>query len=178
MPKKTLSVFFIFALCFIALTLSAFSPAPLASGETAKLQITRTPISQAIDQQMTFTLQRERNWLQREGLHLNWATQIAQKAQEIINKAQQDGLDVTALQNALNTFNAQIPTAQSSYNQAASILASPAGFDGSGNVTNAQTAHQTLASARDALQQTHLTLANASLSLRTAFQNWRIQHNL
>ncbi len=156
----------------------ALLPAQTVAASADQQQVVRTPISQAVNQQMSNSLQRERNWLARQNLHLNQATQIAQKAQEAIDKAQQAGLDVTDLQNALNTFNSQVSVAQSSYNQAAAILAAPAGFDANGNVTDSQVAHQTLATARDALQNAHLTLTNATLALRTAFLNWRLAHNL
>ncbi len=163
----------------VALAVSmALLPAQTVAASADQPQVVRTPISQAVNQQMSNSLQRERNWLMRQNLHLNQATQIAQKAQEAIYKAQQVGLDVTDLQNALNTFNSQVSVAQSSYNQAAAILAAPAGFDANGNVTDSRVAHQTLATARNALQQAHLTLTNATIALRTAFLNWRLAHNL
>lgn len=171
----TLSISMIAAL--LALTMATL-PTQSVAASTDGITVVRTPLSQAVDQQMALTLQRERNWLMRQNLHFNQAATIAQKAQDVITKAQQAGLDVADLQNALNTFNAQVATAKTSYDQAASILSSPAGFDANGNVTDAQTAHQTLASARNALQEAHLTLANASLTLRTAYQNWRLAHNL
>jgi hypothetical protein len=161
----------------LALSMAVF-PMQTVAASANQQQVTRTPISKTFDQQMSYSLQREQNWLMRQNLHLNQATQIAQKVQEAINKAQQAGLDVADLQNALDTFNSQLSVAQSSHDQAAAILASPAGFDANGNVTDSQVAHQTLASARDALQQAHLTLTNATLTLRTAFLNWRQTHNL
>lgn len=174
MKKGFVSLTLVMIAAVLALSMAILPSQTVAASTT----VVRTPISQVADQQMALTLQRERNWLMRQNLHFNQAATIAQKAQDVINKAQQAGLDVAELQSALNTFNSQVATAKTSYDQAASILAAPAGFDANGNVTNAQTAHQNLASARDALQQAHLTLANASLTLRTAYQNWRLAHNL
>lgn len=177
MKKVFTSITLVVIAAALALSM-ALLPSQTVAASADQQQAARTPISQALDQQMSNSLQRERNWLMRQNLHLNQANQISQKAQEAINKAQQAGLDVTDLQNALNTFNSQVSVAQSSYNQAAAILAVPAGFDANGNVTDSQVAHQTLASARDALQQAHLTLTNATLTLRTTFLNWRLAHNL
>lgn len=177
MKKAFLYLSLVMIAALLALSM-AFLPTQTVAASTDGLTVVRTPISQAADQQMALSLQRERNWLMRQNLHFNQAATIAQKAQDVISNAQQAGLDVSELQSALNTFNSQVATAKTSYDQAASILASPAGFDANGNVIDAQTAHQTLASARDALQQAHLTLANASLTLRTAYQTWRLAHNL
>lgn len=117
----------------VALAASMALPSQTVAASADQQQVVRTPISQVANQQMFNSLQRERNWLMRQNLHLNQATQIAQKAQEAISKAQQAGLDVTELQNALNTFNSQVSAAQTSYDQAAAILAAPAGFDANGN---------------------------------------------
>jgi predicted nucleic acid-binding Zn-ribbon protein len=125
----------------VALAASMALPSQTVAASADQQQVVRTPISQVANQQMFNSLQRERNWLMRQNLHLNQATQIAQKAQEAISKAQQAGLDVTELQNALNTFNSQVSAAQSSYDQAAAILAAPAGFDANGNVIDSQVAH-------------------------------------
>lgn len=177
MKKYFASITLIVIAAALALSM-ALLPSQTVAASADRQQAVSTPISQALDQQLSYSLQRERNWLMRQNLHLNQANQISQKAQEAINKAQQAGLDTADLQNALNTFNSQVSVAKSSYNQAAAILASPAGFDANGNVTDSQVAHQTLASARDSLQQAHLTLTNAALTLRTTFLNWRLAHNL
>lgn len=177
MKKFFASITLIVIAAALALSM-ALLPSQTVAASADQQQAVRTPISQTLDQQLSYSLQRERNWLMRQNLHLNQANQISQKAQEAINKAQQAGLDTADLQNALNTFNSQVSVAKSSYNQAAAILATPAGFDANGNVTDSQVAHQTLASARDALQQAHLTLTNAALTLRTTFLNWRLAHNL
>jgi hypothetical protein len=177
MKKVFASITLVMAAAVMAVSMTLL-PSQTVAASADQQQAVGTPISQALDQRMSSSLQRERNWLMRQNLHLDQATQIAQKMQEAINKAQQAGLDVSDLQNALNTFNSQVSVAQSSYNPASAILAAPAGFDANGNVTDSQVAHQTLASARDALQQAHLTLTNAALTLRTAFLNWRLAHNL
>lgn len=176
MKKKLSSLMFILVAGILAFSLSAYSPAP-AVNQLNGVQVTRTPLAQAVNTQLALSLQRENNWLMRENLHLTQANQAISKIQNLIDKAQAAGYDVTALNSALATFTSEIATAQGTYSQAAAILSTPAGFSG-GQVTDAQVAHQTLASARDQLQQTHLTLVNASLSLRTALLNWRVQNNI
>jgi hypothetical protein len=102
---------------------------------------------------------------------------VAAKAQELITKAQGNGVNVDDLVKALADFNAKLADAQKAHDQAASILNAKNGFDGSGNVTDRTAAHQTLVDARDNLRQTHLSLTNGVLTLRTAVQTWRIQNH-
>jgi hypothetical protein len=164
----------------LSLGLLAFNPMP-ASAQAA-FQATRTPrpgqqqaATQAAEN-MSLNLQLEQNVLTREQLQLNNASKLVQKAQDLISKAQAKGVDVTALTAALDTFQQQVAAAQTTHDQAASILSAKNGFDANNHVTDAKAAHATLVSARDALRQTHLTLTNATLNLRLALQTWRSQH--
>jgi hypothetical protein len=158
------------------LALTAFTPftSPQSTGVVAA-----TPNPQAgqrADKNMAFTLQREQNVLQRQQLHLTRAAQVAAKAQDLIGKAQAKGTNVDDLVKVLADFNAKLADSQKSHDQAGSILSAKNGFDGSGNVTDRTAAHQTLVDGRDNLRQAHLTLTSATLGLRTAVQNWRIQN--
>ena len=169
--KKAALIVVSIAILLASLGLMAFAPLP---GPAAP---TRTPrAGQQADQELTFTLQREQNFLQRQQIHLTQAQQVAAKAQTLIDRADAKGVDVTDLKNALAAFNSQVAAAKATHDQAASILSAKNGFDANNQVTDRQTAHQTLLDARNALRQAHLTLQNAVLSLRTAAQNWRVAH--
>ncbi len=174
--RKTFRIALSIVVAVSALSLMAF--VPLAQVQAAVQPLaTRTPrVAQQVDQNLSFTLQREQSWLQLQQTNLTQAGQISARAQNLIDEAQAKGLDVTALQNALSAFNTQLAAATTSHGQAASILSARAGFDAGGNVTDTQTAHQTVLSARDALRQAHLTLASAAINLRQAVQSWRIQN--
>jgi hypothetical protein len=174
---KKISRYLIIAL-LVCSTVFLMAFTPLSGLQTAGVTAA-TPVPQAmqrLDKNLSLVLQREQNVLQREQLRLTRATQVATKAQDLITKAQGKGVNVDDLVKALADFNAKLTDAQKSHDQAASILNAKNGFDGSGNVTDRQTAHQTLMDGRDALRQAHLTLTNAALTLRTAVQNWRIQN--
>ncbi len=169
--KKASLIFICFAIVASSLGLMAFSPIPGPASPT------RTPrAGQQANQDLTFTLQREQNFLQRQQIHLTQANQVAAKAQTLIDKAQAKGVDVTDLSSALAAFKTQLAAAQASHDQAAGILSAKNGFDANNQVTDRKAAHQTLLDARNALRQAHLTLQNAVLSLRTTMQNWRIAH--
>jgi hypothetical protein len=164
-----------------ALSLMAFAPAPLPShanlGAVPTRAATRAPRSgEQADQELTFTLQRERNWLQRQTLHLNQANALIQKTQEVLNKAQAKGVDTTELSNALEVFKTQVAASQVSHDQAASLLNAKNGFDANNAVVDRQAAHQTLLDARNALREAHLTLQKGTLDLRSALQQWRTKN--
>jgi hypothetical protein len=174
MKKVSRIVLAVFAV-LVMLSLAAFAPMP-ASASPA-LAVTRTPrAGQKTGQELSFALQREQNAFERQQLHLTQAGQVATKTQNLIDKAQAKGLDVTALNSALTTFKTELASAQASHDQAGGILSAKNGFDSSSQVTDATAAHQTLVDARDALRQAHLTLQGAVLNLRVAIQNWRVQN--
>ncbi len=161
-----------------AMVLAVFSPTTQVKA-AAQADPTRTPkAGQQANQELAFTLQREQNWLGRQQLHLNQADQISTKAQNLIQKAQSKGIDVTDLNNALAAFNKQIAAAKTYHDQAASILSAKKGFDSNGKVTDPQAAHQTVLDARNALRQAHLDLSNAVVNLRLAIQNYRTNHGV
>lgn len=174
--KKTPRILMCVLIGMAALSLVAFAPLPAAQ-PVAMAAATRTPVfGEQIDRELSFALQREQNWLARQQIHLTQASQIAVRAQDLIDRAEARGLDVTDLRNALADFNATIPNAQASHDQAAGILEMHNGFDADGNVTDRQAAHQTVVDARNHLRQAHLTLTDAILSLRTAVLDWRIEN--
>ena len=82
------------------------------------------------------------------------------------------GQDTTAIQAALDTFEAQIEVAQGHWNTAQGILATPAGFDADGNVADVEQARATLQQAGDALRECGHTLRNAAYEFRGAAREY------
>ncbi len=105
-------------------------------------------------------------------VRLGVAQQIAQATQSFIDSQKSAGKDTTALQNALATFNQDIQSALAANTTAGTLLANPAGFDASGNVTDRPAARQTLRSAGQSLRQAHLDLRNGTLTLRQAMRSF------
>ena len=117
--------------------------------------------------------QREQNWLVVQTTTLTDANTIAANIQNWINTLQGQGKDTTDLETALAAFNSQIATAQTNHDAAASTLASHAGFDANGQVTDRAQAASTLRQAYQSLQTAHLTLVSAVVDLRLAVRTWR-----
>jgi hypothetical protein len=118
-------------------------------------------------------LQREQLALNNQATRLSLAGQTAAATQDYIDAQQAAGKDTAALETALAAFNQAIDEATASNAGAAGILASPAGFDAAGKVTDRQLAGQTVRDAGRALRSAHLTLTSATLDLRTAVQQFR-----
>ncbi len=117
--------------------------------------------------------QREQEWLSKQQDNLVKMNTLADKVQQFITTQQGKGKDVTALQAALATFQAQIATAQASHTTAANVLNTHLGFDANGKVTNAVEARQTLLDARQSLRDAHLVMRQAVNDLHRAVRAWR-----
>jgi hypothetical protein len=93
------------------------------------------------------------------------------RTQDLINKATARGYDASAVQEALDTFAALYPNARVYNREAAAILETHAGFDGNGNVTDPDTAIQTLKSLQAALKSAYETMGgenHAGIALKDA----------
>lgn len=174
--KKT-----IFAvLISVSIAVLALPAALAAPAQAPVLAITRTPVGPFIRDAEKAALsnfyKREQSWLNLQVTHLQQANQVASTAQQLIDAAKAEGKDTSALETALAQFNADIAQAQVSHDNAANILASHSGFDGSGNVTDIQAAYHTVVDARVAMRNAHGLIVQAVTTLRQAIITWRQTH--
>jgi hypothetical protein len=130
------------------------------------------------DTALSKALAREQDWLRVQTQRLSNQNQIADKAQNLIEKGKAAGRDVSALQAALDNYNSQVASAQSSHQTAAGLLSAHNGFDGSGNVTDTATARQTLQDARQSLLDAHNMIHQALVDLQKAISTWREANQL
>ena len=117
-------------------------------------------------------MKREQIALNDQAVRLKAADDVIGTTRGWIGQLKAAGKDTSALESALAAYQAQVASAHSSHDTAAAVLASPAGFDGSGKVTDAKTALQTVINAGKPLRQAHLTLVQGTIDFRTAVQNW------
>jgi hypothetical protein len=122
--------------------------------------------------------QNEQKWLAIQQDVLGKANGAVTNVQDLISKAQAQGLDTSALSSALATFQTQITNAQASHTTAEGILSAHNGFDGSGNVTDPTAATQTVNDAHQSLLDAHNTLVQATADLMKAVDQWRDQNHL
>lgn len=98
--------------------------------------------------------------------------QIA-KFQERIDKAASKGKNVTALQAALDAFEAASKTAQPIYDSIESIVNSHEGFDANGKVTDAEQAKSTLQEMGAKLKEVKSSMDGTGKALHEAFKAFR-----
>jgi hypothetical protein len=153
----------------VVFSLAVSVPSGVAFADTP----TPTPHTHTHDTSgLTKAFQNEQALLGTQQGNLDKAGGATSKIQDLIDKANAKGLDTSALSSALSTFQAQLNTAQSSHDTAGSILSAHNGFDGSGNVTDAAAAAQTVKDARQALTDAHNSLSQASHDLQAAVKAW------
>jgi hypothetical protein len=139
---------------------------------------TPTPGGQAgqtvnLTQRLENVYQREQKVLANEGKIINRLDTITTKAQTVIAALKNRGLDTAGLEQALTSFQGQIVTGQTYYNNANSILTTHSGFDANGNVVDPVQAKTTLKSARQDFVSFRQTLQSAVKNLRQTIKEFR-----
>jgi uncharacterized protein YbaA (DUF1428 family) len=116
---------------------------------------------------------REQNAVERMGKVLDRSTTMTEKVQTWIDKAREDGKDVTALQAALDAYKQAVQAAGPMYEQAQSIVQKHAGFDADGKVTDREQAMQTLKDLGTQLKALREQVGTPGKALREAIKAFR-----
>jgi predicted nucleic acid-binding Zn-ribbon protein len=98
--------------------------------------------------------------------------QIA-KFQARIDKAAENGKDVTALQAALDAFESAMKSARPTYASMSGIVNSHQGFDANGKVTDAEKAKSTVQEMRTKMQELKSAMGGTGKALREALKAFR-----
>jgi len=108
-----------------------------------------------------------------QGRALEKADRLGEKIQRLIDWANEQGLDTSALVAALAEYTQQLAEARQYHAQASQILAAHAGFDENGHVIDATLARQTVKDAADAHRESRQILRQALRDLHKAVKEWR-----
>jgi hypothetical protein len=95
------------------------------------------------------------------------------RAQQLLDRAKENGKDVTAVQAALDAFAAKAKEAQPVYESIKGIISSHQGFDENGKVTDPAKAKETIRSMHEKLKEIRETMDGAGKSLREAIKAFR-----
>ena len=96
-----------------------------------------------------------------------------EKVQTLIDKAGANGKDVTAIQAALDAFEAALKDAHPVYESTKGIINSHQGFDNDGKVTDLEKAKETVMSMGDKLKEIKESMGGTGRALREAFKAFR-----
>jgi hypothetical protein len=111
-----------------------------------------------------------------EGNRLSNASKFIAWVQTRIDKAGQKGWDTTSIQAALKALSTVIPAVQTAHNPGAAIIASHAGFDATGKVTDRTTAIATVKSLAQVLKDTRTAMDGTGKALHEAIKAFRQAH--
>lgn len=118
-------------------------------------------------------------------LQLVWARQLriyermgkvdsfTEKAQNLIDRAKENGKDVSAVQTALDAFTAAAKNAKPIYESMNGIVTSHQGFDANGNVTDPAKAKETVQAMREKFQAIRDAMNGTGKALREAIKAFR-----
>ena len=98
------------------------------------------------------------------------------RAQALIDKANAKGWDTSGVQAALDALSAVIPTVQAAHAPGAAIIASHAGFDASGKVTDRTAAIATVKSLAQVFKDTRTAMNGTWKALVEAVKAFRQAH--
>ena len=101
------------------------------------------------------------------------ADEFAAKVQQLIERASAKGKDVSAVQAALDAFNAAMKDAKPIYESAKGIINSHQGFDSNGKVTDAAKAKETVKALHDKMQEIKTAMNGTGKALREAIKAFR-----
>ena len=99
--------------------------------------------------------------------------ELTAKVQKLIDRAKTNGKDVSAVQAALDAFEAAAKEAHPIYESAKGIINSHQGFDGNGKVTDPAQARETVKAMREKFKEIHDIMNGTGKSLREAIRAFR-----
>ncbi len=154
------------ALVAVGMSFGSASAAPVPpSGGTAKAELA-----------LSRTYKAEQKRLKLQDARLKRATDYATKIDSLIAKLKAKGKDTAALEQAVAAFRSGIAQARAEWQADRATLATHAGFDADGKVSNADQARTTLKDAHSHIEQVR-TIARATYEkLHTAIAAYRKAH--
>ncbi len=117
----------------------------------------------------------ERIWARQLRIYerMGKADAFVEKAQSLIDHAKENGKDVTAVQTALDAFEAALNDARPIYESINGIVNSHNGFDSNGKVTDPEQAKATVQAMREKFKAIHDAMDGAGKALRDAIKAFR-----
>jgi Spy/CpxP family protein refolding chaperone len=159
--RKTILFALVAALCVAAL--------PFVSASAAGEYDPADPQRQIPDERL------ERIWARQLRIYerMGWADEFAEKTQEFIDRARENGKDVSAVQSALDAFESALKEAQPVYQNITGLVDSHQGFDEAGKVTDSEQARQTIDAMREKFQEIKDVMDGTRKALHQAIEAFR-----
>lgn len=169
--KKTVLIALVAALSFAAL--------PVTSAYASSLNIPTDPPTDKIqisDERIEKIWARLQKAYERQGQRFDRADEITGKIQGLIDKMEENGKDVAALQAALDAFDAALKEVHPIYESAKGIINSHKGFDADGKVTDSEQAVETVKELGAKMKEMREIVGGPGKALREAIKAYRDAH--
>jgi len=105
--------------------------------------------------------------------HIGRSAELIERVQNLIDRAKSNGKDVTAVQSALDAFEAAVKDAQPIYASMNGIVNSHQGFDDGGKVTDPEKARETVKALREKMQELKTVMDGSGKALRETIKEFR-----
>jgi hypothetical protein len=175
--KKITQLFKKFTLVFLVLVV-VMAAIPLADASAAGLNEEPAPTANG---STNFRL--EKGWHQQQRVYqrqerlLDEADNFIQRINNLIDRAEEKGWDISSVQAALDDFTAAIPAAQASHEKGAAIIASHAGFNANGQVVDRTQAVETVKALAQVIKDSRTSMDGSAQALHKALRDFRLTHH-
>ncbi len=131
------------------------------------------PSGQISNEKLEQVWARQLHTYERIGNGFDRVDSFTENAQRLIAKAKANGKDVSAVQAALDAFEAAVKEAHPVYESAKGIINSHQGFDANGKVTDPEKAKETVKAMHAKLQEIKTAMNGTGKTLREAIKAFR-----
>lgn len=163
--KKTLLIALVAALAAASLPLVGVS----AAGTNDPLP----PQGEAPNERLERIWARQLRLYERIGNGFERSDAFVERVQKLIDRAKENGKDVSALQAALDAFEAALKDAHPIYESGKGIVNSHQGFDGNGKVTDPEKAKETVRTMGEKLKEIKDAMHGTGRALHEALKAFR-----
>jgi len=165
MFKKTVLIAMVAALAIAILPLMSASAAPATDDPPPQREVSAERLEKVWARQLRL--------YERIGNGYDRSDGFVEKVQTLIDKAGANGKDVSAVQAALDAFEAAIKEAHPVYESAKGIINSHQGFDNDGKVTDIEKAKETVKSMGEKLKEIKESMGGTGRALHEAIKAFR-----
>jgi hypothetical protein len=151
----------------------AVASLPLVSVSAAGADDPQPPQGQVTNEKLEKIWARQQSTYEKIGNGFDRADGFISRAQMLINKANANGKDVSAVQAALDAFDAAIKEAHPLYESGKGIINSHQGFDSNGKVTDPEKAKETVRSMGEKLKEIKAAMNGTGKALKEAIKAFR-----
>ena len=167
--KKLFKKTILFALV-VALSVASL---PFISVSAAGADDPNPPQGPVTNEKLEQVWARQQRAYERLGKGFDRADDFTARAQQLIDRAKENGKDVSALQVALDAFEAAIKEAHPVYEGGKGIINSHLGFDANGKVTDSEKAKETVRAMGENLKEIKAAMNGTGKALREAIKAFR-----